>query len=84
MISWFTRITFTCNHCGTRQKIPLRRIHFFESFNELREGRAVLIACPNCLQGLQIPSTYRTHTGHVVDIDPEDPPKNTIIHAHYC
>jgi RNase P subunit RPR2 len=84
MISWFTRITFTCNHCGVRQRIPLRRIHFFERFNELGDGQAVLIACPTCLQGLQIPSTYRTHTGYVVNIDPEEPPKNAVIHAHYC
>lgn len=84
MLSWFKRITFTCNHCGATQKIPLRRIHFFERFHELREGQPVLIACANCLQGLQIPSVYRTHTGHAVDVDPQMPPKNAIIHAHYC
>ena len=83
MFSWFRRITFTCNHCGASQRIPLRRIHFFERFNELREGQPVLIGCSNCLQGLQIPGPYRAHTGHSVEVDPKKPPNNAVIHAHY-
>ena len=83
MFSWFKRITFTCNHCGTTQRIPLRRIHFFEEFHELREGQPLLIGCPQCLQGLQIPTPYRTHTGQEVAVDPRKPPKNAFIHEHY-
>ena len=84
MRTWFKKVIFTCNHCGRSQRIPLRRIHFFERFHDLQEGQPVLIGCPSCLQGLQIPSPYRAHMGHAVDVDPQKPPRNAVIHAHYC
>lgn len=80
MLRWFKRVTYTCTHCGARQRIPLRRIHFFERFHEFRKGEALLIRCPTCGQGLQTPTAYKTHTGHPVDVDPENPPKTAIIH----
>ena len=30
----FSRVTYTCNHCGMNQRIPLRRVHFFERFRQ--------------------------------------------------
>jgi hypothetical protein len=79
----FKKVTYTCRLCGARQRIPLRRIHFFEWFHELEHGEAVLIACPKCLEGLQTPSPYRTHTDHQVKVDPENPPKNAYVHDFY-
>lgn len=79
----FSRITYTCHHCGARQRIPLRRIHVFERFHHLEHGEALLILCPQCQNGIQTPSDYRSHTGHQVTVDPEDPPENAFIHAHY-
>ena len=79
----FKKVTYTCTHCEAQQRIPLRRIHFFERFHELDNGQALLIRCPSCRQGLQIPTPYRTHTGHSVIVSPEKPPKNAIIHEHY-
>jgi phage terminase large subunit GpA-like protein len=79
----FRRVTFTCRACGARQRIPLRRVHVFERFHELEAGEPVLIACPQCDDGLQIPSPYDTHTGHHVLVDSHHPPRNAFIHAHY-
>jgi len=76
----FSNVTYTCDHCGTRRRIPLRRIHFFERFHGLTQGQVVLIACPACGEGLQIPTPYRTHTGHDTRFDPQDP-DNAVIHA---
>lgn len=83
MWTWFKRVKFTCSHCGIQQRIPLRRIHFFERFHRLDAGQPVLIRCPQCWQGLQIPGSYRTHTGQVVEIDPQHPPKNAVIHEAF-
>jgi uncharacterized OB-fold protein len=76
----FRKVTFTCSHCGVRQRIPLRRVHFFERFHGLTQGQILLIACPVCGEGLQIPTPYCTHTGHDVHFDP-DHPENAVIHA---
>lgn len=83
MISWFKNVTFICNNCEATQMIPLRRIHFFERFHELRQGQPVLIMCPTCQEGLQIPGSYRTHTGFSVDIDPQNIPRESFIHSSY-
>lgn len=80
MFGWFKRVIYTCGACGTQQQIPLRRIHFFERFHGLCKGQAVLILCPKCGEGLQIPTPYTTHTGHLAAIDPENPLKNAVIH----
>ena len=77
--SLFRKVLFTCGHCGARQRIPLRRIHFFERFHHLTHGKVLLIACPACGEGLQTPTPYRTHTGHDVQFDP-DHPENAVIH----
>jgi len=76
MWSWFKRVTFICSHCGTQQRIPLRRIHFFERFHKLCDGQPLLIGCPQCHQGLQTPGPYRTHTGQEVVVDPHNLPKD--------
>ncbi|MCP3959195.1 MAG: hypothetical protein GY719_15200 [bacterium] len=81
MISWFKKVIYTCQACGVVQRIPLRRVHFFERFHELDGGEAVLIHCPSCGGGLQIPTPYRTHTGQIVEVDPEKPPRNAFIHG---
>ena len=84
LLTWvFTRITYTCTFCDMVQTIPLRRIHMFERFHGLDQGQAVLIHCPECRQGVQCPSPYRSHTGHLVAIDPANPPKNAFIHDLY-
>ena len=84
LLTWvFTRITYTCTFCDVVQTIPLRRIHMFERFHGLDQGQAVLIHCPECRQGVQCPSPYRSHTGHLVAIDPANPPKNAFIHDLY-
>jgi RNase P subunit RPR2 len=79
----FHKVTYSCHSCGARQRIPLRRVHVFERFHQLEDGEPVLIACPGCQAGLQIPSRYRTHTGHVVDISTTAVPQNAVIHAFY-
>lgn len=79
----FHKVTYTCQHCGARQRIPVRRVHVFERFYDLDHGQAVLILCPTCHQGLQMPSPYRTRTGHQVHVDPNNPPTNAVIHAFY-
>jgi RNase P subunit RPR2 len=79
----FRRVTYTCHPCGARQRIPLRRIHFFERFYRLEHGEPVLIACPNCGEGLQLPSDYPTHTGHRVHVTPDAVPENAMIHSAY-
>jgi hypothetical protein len=86
MLAWFRirRITFTCNHCGAVQRIPLRRVHAFERFHGIVEGQAVLIRCPQCIRGLQIPVPYTTHTGHSVEIDPTNPSSEALIHEAVC
>jgi hypothetical protein len=76
-------VTYTCRECGARQRIPLRRLHVFERFHELAAGEAVLIACPQCETGLQMPSPYITRTGHHVIVDPEHPPRNAFVLALY-
>lgn len=81
MWTGFKKVNFTCTACGARQRIPLRRIHFFEKFHQLESGQPVLILCPHCYEGLQIPTSYRTHDGYRVDVDPEDPPKDAFIHG---
>lgn len=79
----FTKVTYTCTFCEAVQTIPVRRIHMFERFHGLDEGQPVLIGCPKCRQGVQCPSSYRSHTGHLVAVDPKDPPKNAFIHDLY-
>ena len=81
--SVFRKVTYTCRQCGATQRIPLRRVYFFERFHELESGEAVLIACPHCADGLQTPSPYRSHTGHQVTVDPHDPPEDAYIHGAY-
>jgi hypothetical protein len=80
---WFSKVTYTCTFCEAVQTIPLRRIHVFERFHGLDEGQPVLIRCPQCRQGVQCPSSYRSHTGHLVVIDAKDRPKNSFIHELY-
>lgn len=77
----FRKVTYTCHSCGARQRIPVRRVHVFEQFHQLQHGEPVLIACPGCGDGRQIPSRYRTHTGHTVDINANALPENAVIHA---
>jgi len=77
--SLFSKVTYTCDRCGARQRIPLRRVHRFERFHGLGRGKVVLIGCPTCGQGLQIPTPYRTHTGTEVRFDPDNP-DNAVIH----
>lgn len=84
MFTWFRKVTFTCTHCAAVQRIPLRRVHFFERFHELCDGQAVLIRCPRCAEGLQMPSRYTSHTGHCVAIDPQNPPREAFIHEAFC
>lgn len=79
----FRNVTYRCRACGVSQRIPLRRVHFFERFHELEAGEPVLIVCPHCSEDLQIPSAYRTHNGHHVSVDPHDPPQNAFIHGFY-
>lgn len=79
----FRNVIYTCRHCAARQRIPLRRVHFFERFHELDSGQPLLIACPHCGKDVQMPSPYRTHTGHDVIVDPQQPPNNAVIHSHY-
>jgi hypothetical protein len=43
----------------------------------------LLILCPQCQNGLQTPSDYRSHTGLHVTVDPQDPPTDAFIHALY-
>jgi hypothetical protein len=84
LLSWlFTKVTYSCTACDAVQRIPLRRIHTFERFYDLTEGRPVLIQCPRCHEGLQCPSPYRSHTGHLIVVDSSTPPKNAFIHAFY-
>lgn len=82
MLSFFRKVTYTCAVCGETQRIPLRRIHFFERFHGMEKGEELLIECTVCRDSLQFPSRYRTHTGHLVDIRPDEPPKDAVIHRH--
>jgi RNase P subunit RPR2 len=80
LLRWlFGKVLFTCGHCGARQRIPLRRVHFFERFHRLTDGEVILIACPSCGEGLQVPTPYRSHAGQHVRFDPARPEK-TVIH----
>jgi len=83
LLAWFSKVTYSCTACDATQRIPLRRVHAFERFYGLTEGQPVLIQCPKCLEGLQCPSPYRSHTSHLVTVDPSHPPKNAFIHALY-
>jgi hypothetical protein len=84
LLRWlFSTVTYTCHHCRARQRISLRRIHLFERFHHLEHGEAMLMLCPHCQNGLQTPSDYRTHTGHIVTVGPNNPPNNAFIHALY-
>lgn len=84
LINWLLpKVTYTCTLCEAVQTIPVRRIHVFERFHGLAEGQPVLIRCPQCRQGVQYPSSYRSHTGHLVAVDPAEPPKNAFIHDAY-
>jgi hypothetical protein len=80
---WFSRVTYKCTFCKAVQTIPLRRIHVFERFHGLDQGQPVLIRCPQCRRGVQCPSSYHSHTGHLVVIDPERQPKNAFVHELY-
>lgn len=84
LLTWlFTQVTYSCTTCGAVQTIPLRHVHNFERFFDLTEGQPVLIQCPTCHDGLQYPSSYRSHTGHRIALDPDHPPKNAFIHDLY-
>jgi hypothetical protein len=84
LLSWlFTKVTYRCTSCEAVQTIPVRRIHVFERFHGLTEGQPVLIRCPQCHQGVQCPSPYRSHTGHLISVDPTQPPKNAFLHEWY-
>lgn len=84
LLSWlFTKVTYTCTFCDAVQMIPVRRIHMFERFHGLEEGQPVLIRCSKCRQGVQCPSPYRSHAGHLVAVDLAEPPKNAFIHEVY-
>ena len=84
LLTWlFSKVTYSCNACDAVQRIPLRRVHIFERFHDLLEGQPVLIQCPMCHEGLQYPSQYCSHTGHLVTIDHSHPPRNAFIHALY-
>jgi hypothetical protein len=82
-LAWFNKVTYSCTACDARQRIPLRRVHAFERFYDLTEGQPVLIQCPICLEGLQCPTEYRSHTGHLVTVNPRYPPQNAFVHALY-
>lgn len=84
MLTWFRKVTFACTDCGATQHIPLRRIHFFERFHDLCQGQAILIRCPQCGLGLQIPGPYQSYTGQSVTVDPETLPKDAFIHEAFC
>lgn len=77
----FAKVTYTCTSCEAVQRIPVRRVHVFERFHGLADGQPVLIQCPTCHDGVQYPSSYRSHTGHLVAIDPRNPPENVFLHA---
>jgi hypothetical protein len=84
MLTWFKKVVFTCNHCAAEQRIPLRRVHFFERFHDLRSGQPVLIRCPRCHQGLQIPSDYTNWVGLPIQVDPDTLPTEAFIHDTIC
>lgn len=84
MLNWFCKVIFTCNRCAATQRIPLRRIHFFERFHELHDRRVLLIRCPECRIGLQIPAPYRSSSGRLLSPNPESPTKDAFIHEHDC
>lgn len=79
----FKKVTYSCTHCDAVQRIPVRRLHFFERFHGLDRGEPVLIQCPNCREGVQCPSPYRSHSGHQIVVDPGNPPDNAYVHAWY-
>lgn len=77
----FQKVTYSCTHCNAVQRIPVRRIHFFERFHGLDQGQPVLIQCPKCRQGIQCPSPYRSISGHQIGVDPGNPPDDAYVHA---
>ena len=79
----FAKVTYSCTTCEAVQRIPVRRVHVFERFHDLTDGQPVLIQCPTCHEGVQYPSPYRSHTGHLIAIDPRNPPENVFLHALY-
>ncbi len=79
----FSKVTFSCTMCDAVQRIPLRRVHAFERFHGLDCGEPVLIHCPQCRNGVQCPSRYCSHTGHLITVDPHNPPDNAFVHALY-
>lgn len=79
----FAKVTYSCTACDAVQRIPLRRVHLFETFHGLDHGEPVLIHCPQCREGVQCPSPYRSHNGHSVTVDPHNPPNNAYVHAWY-
>ena len=84
LLGWlFTKVTYSCTHCEAVQRIPVRRVHVFERFHGLDDGQAVLIQCPTCDKGVQYPSPYRSHTGHLIAVDPRNLPENAFLHALY-
>jgi hypothetical protein len=84
LLTWlFAKVTYSCTGCNAAQRIPLRRVHIFERFHRLSEGQPLLIACPQCDEGVQCPSPYRTHTGHLVTVDPGHPPPDAFVHGLY-
>lgn len=84
LFTWlFAKVIYSCTRCDAVQRIPLRRVHVFERFHGLIEGQPVLIACPQCQDGVQYPSSYRSHTGHFVAVDPQNPPSDAFVHGFY-
>jgi uncharacterized protein YlaI len=84
LLGWlFAKVTYKCTVCEAVQTIPVRRLHVFERFYGLTEGQPVLIRCPQCLERVQCPSPYRSHTGHFIVVDPARPPKNAFLHEFY-
>lgn len=77
----FKKVTYSCTYCDAVQRIPVRRLHFFERFHGLDHGEPVLIHCPKCREGVQCPSPYRSHSGHLIVVDPRNPPDNAYVHA---
>jgi hypothetical protein len=77
----FKKVTYSCTQCAAVQRIPVRRLHFFERFHGLDHGEPVLIHCPKCRRGVQCPAPYRSHSGHQIVVDPGNPPDNAYVHA---
>ena len=59
-------------------------VPLFERFHDLCQGQAILIRCPQCGLGLQIPGPYQGHTGQSVTVDPAKLPGDAFIHEAFC